>query len=289
MNNKDENPNWCDIGLLAYTLFAAFSVGIVSYLFYYDPVNFTLFIAEDRFAEYGTFVSFGLAGMILLILSLAPGPKFRRVVWTIIGLTSLVIAAEEISWGQRIFNIDTPAAFGSKNLQNEINFHNLVTFKSAALNLQDYAAFLTLSYLFISLAVLALKPRLAKTLTSIGIPVIPIRLFPVFLLAPYFFIFHPLAKNGELGELFLGITVLIWAVDLFTLSIETKQFSSNTPVLASAGHLYLHLPTSSVSAGTYTDQSCQNVASNRRGSRGNPNASRSGNGSRSKGSTGSSR
>jgi len=239
MNNKNEHQYWYDIGLLFYTLFAAFSVGTVSYLFYYEPVNYSFFVVEDRFAEYGTFVSFGLAGIVLLILSLMPGPGIRRVVCMIIGLTSLIIAAEEISWGQRVFNIETPAALGSENLQNEINFHNLVTFKSAALNLQDYAAFLTLGYLFISLAVLALKPRLAKTLTSIGIPIAPVRLFPVFLLAPYFFIFHPLARNGELGELFLGVTVLIWAVDLFTSAIETKQSSSFTPVLASTGILLL--------------------------------------------------
>ena len=239
MNNKDDNPNWCDIGLLVYALFAALSAGIVFYLFYFDPVNFTLFITEDHFAEYGTSVSFGLAGIILLILSLAPGPKIRRVVWMFIGITSLVIAAEEISWGQRIFNIETPAALGEQNLQNEISIHNLVAFKSSTLNLHNYAAYLILSYLFISLTVLALKPRLAKTLTNIGIPLIPIRLFPVFLLAPYFFIFHPLAKNGELGELFLGITVLIWAIDLSTLSIERKQFSSFTSVLTGTGILLL--------------------------------------------------
>jgi hypothetical protein len=158
MNNKDDNPNWCDIGLLVYALFAALSAGIVFYLFYYDPVNFALFITEDHFAEYGTSVSFGLAGIILLILSLAPGPKIRRVVWMFIGITSLVIAAEEISWGQRIFNIETPAALGEQNLQNEISIHNLVAFKSSTLNLHNYAAYLILSYLFISLTVLALKP-----------------------------------------------------------------------------------------------------------------------------------
>jgi tetratricopeptide (TPR) repeat protein len=58
-------------------------------------------------------------------------------------------------------------------------------------------------------------------------------------LAPYFFIFHPLAKNGELGEMFLGITVLVWAVDLSTLSIERKQFSGFTSVLTGTGILLL--------------------------------------------------
>ena len=239
MNNKDHNQNWCDIELLVYALFAALAAGIVFYLFYYDPVNFALFITEDHFAEYGTSVSFGLAGIILLILSLAPGPKIRRVVWIFIGITALVIAAEEISWGQRIFNIETPTSLREQNLQNEVSIHNLAAFQSYNRKLRYYASYLILSYLIVSLTVPALKPRLAKTFTNIGIPLIPIRLFPVFLLAPYFFIFTPLAKNDELVELFLGITVLIWAVDLSTLSIGRKQFSSFTSVLTSTGILLL--------------------------------------------------
>ncbi|MFC1864154.1 hypothetical protein ACFL1Z_09420 [Thermodesulfobacteriota bacterium] len=41
---------------------------------------------------------------------------------------TLVVAFEEISWGQRIFNIRTPDAIKTLNIQNEINFHNLVFF-----------------------------------------------------------------------------------------------------------------------------------------------------------------
>ena len=36
---------------------------------------------------------------------------------------------EEISWGQRIFDIDTPEALKEVNVQKEINIHNLVFFQ----------------------------------------------------------------------------------------------------------------------------------------------------------------
>ncbi len=100
---KNKAKNWFNFETLMYTLFAALSVCTVFYLYYYSPVKFTLLVAEDHIAEYGTSVSFGLAGIILIILSLIRGPKVRRVMWMLIGVIALVIAAEEISWGQRIF------------------------------------------------------------------------------------------------------------------------------------------------------------------------------------------
>lgn len=42
----------------------------------------------------------------------------------ILGLLFFFAAMEEISWGQRIFQWETPEKFFSKNLQNETNLHN---------------------------------------------------------------------------------------------------------------------------------------------------------------------
>lgn len=72
------------------------------------------------------FISSALAistGIVLCRMKLAlPG------ILTILGALLLaVIGMEEISWMQRIFNIDTPAALMENNMQQEINFHNLNT------------------------------------------------------------------------------------------------------------------------------------------------------------------
>ncbi len=42
------------------------------------------------------------------------------------GFMFLFGAGEEISWGQRIFNIETPEFFKKHNAQKEMNLHNLV-------------------------------------------------------------------------------------------------------------------------------------------------------------------
>ena len=236
---RNNNQNGYNLELLAYTFFAVLSVCTVLYLFYYSPVNYALLITEDHIAEYGTSVSFGLAGIILLSLSFIRGPKVRRVMWILIGVMALLIAAEEISWGQRIFYVETPGIISEHNLQEEVTLHNLVAFDSVNKKLHVIVSYLILMYLVFSMVVLVSMPGLKEKLTDIGLPLIQIRLVPVFLLAPYFFIFFPTAKADEIGELFLGIAVLMWAVDLFLISIKSKRFDSFASVLIMTGVLFL--------------------------------------------------
>ncbi|MBM9521215.1 hypothetical protein JWG39_15450 [Desulforhopalus vacuolatus] len=47
----------------------------------------------------------------------------------ILFVLTLVLAGEEISWGQRIFNITTPDFIKQVNVQNEITLHNLWFFQ----------------------------------------------------------------------------------------------------------------------------------------------------------------
>jgi hypothetical protein len=47
----------------------------------------------------------------------------------LLGCFFLLCFLEEISWGQRIFNIDTPQSLENVNVQKEINIHNLNIFE----------------------------------------------------------------------------------------------------------------------------------------------------------------
>lgn len=50
---------------------------------------------------------------------------FKLCVYFFIALCAFFIAMEEISWGQRVFDIQTPEVMQEMNLQNETNLHNL--------------------------------------------------------------------------------------------------------------------------------------------------------------------
>ena len=53
------------------------------------------------------------------------GLHWRAILFFILSLLFLVAGGEEISWGQRIFDLKTPDYLAHLNDQNEFNFHNI--------------------------------------------------------------------------------------------------------------------------------------------------------------------
>jgi len=106
---------------------------LFSFLFLYSTKYYDLFSREDHIAEYASAILLFLSGLILLV-----GAKnikswqqktsldnFKFISFAIIGILFIVAAGEEISWGQRIFGLETPDKLLEINDQNELNFHNI--------------------------------------------------------------------------------------------------------------------------------------------------------------------
>lgn len=90
---------------------------------------FDQYIGEDASVEWITVLGLLLASFTCF----ARAVKLRRHrTWLflftsiLLGLVLFFGAGEEISWGQRILNIESPEYFKEKNLQGETNLHNLV-------------------------------------------------------------------------------------------------------------------------------------------------------------------
>lgn len=213
MQNNSENKQF--IETIACTVLVVMLLGVIFYLFYYDPVHYVVLIAEDKWAEYGTSVSFAITGVLFLLLSSRPGPYLPRIIWSLIGVVAIFIAGEEISWGQRIFDIETPASIYEHNLQREITLHNLKTFKKVNQRLPAILAYLILIWSFFSVMLSVYMQQQKKMLLAMGVPILLVKLLPMFLLVPFFYLVYPTVKADELGELFLGIAVMMWAIDLF--------------------------------------------------------------------------
>ena len=52
------------------------------------------------------------------------GDRLLAVLYWVLAIGLVGMAGEEISWGQRLFGIATPAALAEHNLQGELNLHN---------------------------------------------------------------------------------------------------------------------------------------------------------------------
>lgn len=116
--------------------FIVFNLFLGELLLIFDPDLLTGFLREDSVAE-------SLGALFLLLTSLAlllaakrhfqcPVEKerdfwLRFITLVVAGAAFFWAAGEEISWGQRIFNLSTPDALKAVNQQKELNLHNLNT------------------------------------------------------------------------------------------------------------------------------------------------------------------
>ncbi len=87
------------------------------------------FVIEDGFTEWST-VIFLLIGLFIcvkrLVLLKSQKPMLFLFMTSLLALFFFFGAGEEISWGQRIFNVESSEFFVQNNAQGETNLHNLV-------------------------------------------------------------------------------------------------------------------------------------------------------------------
>jgi len=212
---KQNNVNFNIIETISYGLLIGAAVGLVSYLFHFDPVSYTLLlIAENHWGEYFTSISYGMSSVLLIALLFKPARRAQKVMWAMIGLTAFFIAGEEVSWGQKILHFSTPSILSNANAQDETTIHNL-KFIMESINPHKLVGYIVLGWSIFSVAVSLWFPRLKNRVQTLCLPLIPVRIVLIFLTVPYFFLVHPVAKWTEIGELFLSIAVLVWASDMF--------------------------------------------------------------------------
>ncbi len=92
---------------------------------------------EDHFFENSQPIALMIACILTLYIFVQAykNRQLLKIHWlkllVYLGLAGLYffVAGEEISWGQRIFHIATPASIAAVNVQNEITVHNLAVFE----------------------------------------------------------------------------------------------------------------------------------------------------------------
>ncbi|MEI6865651.1 hypothetical protein [Flavicella sp.] len=115
--------------LLGYSLLLlVYAIGI--YYANNDVVFFdTKFAQEDGFVETGTAIMLFVIS-VLCIYRLVKFGRSNSILWKVgvIGMALIFLfgAGEEISWGQRIFDIESSDFFLENNAQQETNLHNMI-------------------------------------------------------------------------------------------------------------------------------------------------------------------
>lgn len=128
---------------------------------------------EDGIAESLTSIFYLLSTVICLtIFWKARGYKYLRINLLILALLFFFVGMEEISWGQRVFNLMTPEVMKGINIQNEITLHNIWS-----ISLTTYPALTVVScLLFIFPLMNRYGPQYQRLFSALQFPLTP---FPI--------------------------------------------------------------------------------------------------------------
>jgi tetratricopeptide (TPR) repeat protein len=191
-------------------ILTALAYGTAFYLYFWNPVGYVFFTVEDSWVEWATVAAFFMVSAIM-IWGIVRYSDLRRPVPIIIAVVALLVAAEEINWGQRIFGFATPEVLKNANWQAETNLHNLLTFGPHAL-----AGPLIILWMMIGHPLCRRMPKLSVCLERLSVPLLPVRVWPIFFLAAMFLIYPPFVRINfdEIAELYLGLALIILVFDL---------------------------------------------------------------------------
>ena len=184
----------------------------------YFPKLYVFCTYEDMYGEWGQFFFFFATFVFSLLNALDSRNGRYRWFFTLLAIASFYTFMEEISWGQRLFNLATPEFFSEHSYQDEINLHNLLTgpvesWTKTALTYLISIAFVGYGILFPLTLKAQWKP--AVLFDQWGVVAPPLALIPAFLAAAVcemeFFSFN----EAEVAELLVAMAMALTAFNVW--------------------------------------------------------------------------
>jgi hypothetical protein len=195
-------------------------IGFISYATIKSRESYEAFlyvVREDGWVEYLTTL-FLFAGSVVFAVNGIKAIRLKntkQVVFNVLMFLMFVFGTgEEISWGQRLFGIESGDFFLEKNYQGETNLHNLEV-GGIDLNILIFSQlmFIVLAFYFVFLALLAWKSKMIRKLViDFGVPIPRLHHTIVLLVTNAAIpVFIGMKKESELHELALtGILLLVF-------------------------------------------------------------------------------
>lgn len=199
------------------------------YFGFYELEYFdTGFSVEDGPVEWGTAIML-FSVSILCFTRLITMLKTKKGLWLfgtlIFALLFLFAAGEEISWGQRIFNIESGEFFKENNAQGETNLHNLVV-EGKKINKIIFSQLLMLvmvMYLIVSPILFRKKTWFKNLANSFAVPIVKWHHTIAFLLSTFMVAINPSGRKWEVYELAFGVIFFLIFLNPFNYEIFRKD------------------------------------------------------------------
>ncbi len=238
MNVFSKKKSGINKGFHLYLTFIVIACTVLSLYYFIDAEFLNWFADEDHFSETLSALFLLLAGSILIINSfyrIKKGSRFRQEsLFILFGLMLIVAFGEEISWGQRMFDIATPEFFMKYNVQQELDIHNLKIFHTKFFNpntIIDVFVYI----IGIMIPVLCLRSkRFRMALDKINFPIIPFSFLPIFAIGLVFGLAmahltdHQLYAPNEIKEFIYSIGFLLYSIAVVSWNKTRRKLGTDT-------------------------------------------------------------
>jgi len=184
-----------------------------------DFESLSAYLREDGPFENASAALFLLSSISFIIFTyrnslLKSKPASAYFMVTSWALLMFIFMGEEISWGQRIFNIPSPESFKNINIQNEINLHNM-KFMDEYLGGKYRWLSVMMIMTGLLLPLLALSSRGNNLIQRFHFPVSPLEYAPLFIGAYLYGRYYtPLVGSSasEVREFLMALGMFAFAV-----------------------------------------------------------------------------
>lgn len=229
-NNSHRNIAW----LLFLCIAGAYLIMALCF-----PRLYILATYEDLVGEWAQFFLFTLT-MLLAARQAYAATRFR-LFFSLLALACFYVAGEEISWGQRLFDIQTPDFFDQHNLQGETNLHNFFTGPISTVTKQaiEYVIAVGLAgYGFFYPWLLHRRVRLALWWEGKGLAAPPLYLWPFFITSALLEISLFRFNEAEIAEIMIPFALAIMTMNYYYANrLQTDLFNNQTWDIASSRRL----------------------------------------------------
>jgi len=175
---------------------------VAAALFAIDPDLYYRSAQEDAWLEWLTFSAFVVAAAGFVRHAIRDRRRRGGLPWFGIGLGlfCMLVALEEISWGQRLLGYLPPDYFLEQNYQQEFNLHNVL-----ATELRVAALQLILIGYGVLLSALTLNNKFSDWLSRVRVVAPPPILIPGFIAMSVIYAWYPQNYTGEWVECAMGL------------------------------------------------------------------------------------
>jgi tetratricopeptide (TPR) repeat protein len=214
---------------LAWVLYSLITGGALL-LYLTDPAAYVRFTYEDRLGEW--LQTWLFAALFLLTVMVARREPAYRWFCLLLSVAALYTVMEEISWGQRLFDFESPVFFAEQNVQGETNLHNLLTGPvntGLKVFIEIALAAALIGYGLIYPLLLQLGRLPATWLNRLGILPPPLYLWPFFVTAALFELGWFKINEAEIAELLVGAGLVLTLMHYRLAGVSSRR----------SGYLYI--------------------------------------------------